>query len=136
MSIPRTPNKLVLAVVCAAGIYLVSQQHCSAQVRRYQPSSPTVSPYLNLTRASGGGLPTYFALVRPLIQQQSYNQQARDVVGRQQREILALQNDVQRARQTVAPTGNRSWFMIQGNRETFLNSSRYYPQAALTRVNR
>lgn len=34
---------------------------------------PTVSPYLNLFRRDGGGLPNYYTLVRPQINQQQIN---------------------------------------------------------------
>ncbi len=115
---------------------LLPAQHCSAQVTRYQPSSPTVSPYLNLTRPSYGGVPNYFALVRPQIQQQNYNRQAQNLIGRQQRDILALQNEVQQELQPVSATGKGSWFMAPGTRERFLDTSRYYPQPSFNQRRR
>jgi hypothetical protein len=42
---------------------------------RYQPSRPTVSPYINLFRNDRGPLPNYHLYVRPVLQQQSINAQ-------------------------------------------------------------
>jgi hypothetical protein len=50
----------------------------SAQRRtnwQYQPSSPTLSPYMNLLQTNFGPVPNYFSLVRPQLQQQAFNQQ-------------------------------------------------------------
>ena len=100
---------------------------CSAQVRRYQPATPTISPYHNLYRFNDGrSLPNYYSLVRPELQQRAINRREQALSRQQGKALQQLQNDVQRGLQPVAPTGKGSWFMIQGSKSTFLNSSGYF----------
>jgi hypothetical protein len=103
-------------------------QDCAAQVRRYQPVTSTLSPYLNLTRFNAGGLPNYYALVRPQIQQQQINQQRQESALQQERQITRLENDVQRGLLPASPTGTGSWFMVPGVSTRFLDTSGYYPE--------
>jgi hypothetical protein len=108
-----------------------------AQVRRYEPNRPTVSPYLNLFRNdfNNGPLPNYQALVRPLQLQQEINQQQQRLLLQQNRALRQLdtnlQNFEQRAvsGQLVAPTGKGSWYFRPSSRAQFLNTSRFYSQA-------
>ncbi len=74
----------LLAVLTAAAVGLLLSGEASAQspqgiqrpyAGRYQPSRPTVSPYLNLFRRDSGPLPNYHLYVRPILQQQSINAQ-------------------------------------------------------------
>ena len=106
-----------------------SAQNCSGQVARYQPRTSTVSPYLNLSRFNGGGLPNYYALVRPQIQQRQFNTQASHVAQFQAAEISSLQKQVQQGPLTPqgTATGNNSWFMTPGVEHGFLNTSQFYP---------
>jgi hypothetical protein len=125
-----------LPALLAGAISLMTTPECSAQqVRRYRPNTPTVSPYLNLLRNdndNAGGLPNYYALVRPQLQQQSINQQQR-AVNQQQLSIEAqqaaalgsLSNQVQ---PLLTPTGKAGQFMTQGRGASFQNTSRYFPQ--------
>jgi hypothetical protein len=102
---------------------------CSAQVARYQPRTSTVSPYLNLGRFNGGGLPNYYALVRPQIQQRQFNAQASGLVRQQGAEISALQKQVDLGLPSPElTTGTGSWFMTPGVEHGFLNTSRFYPE--------
>ncbi len=104
---------------------------CSAQVRRYQPRTPTVSPYTDLVRFNNGSLPNYYAFVRPHVNQRAFNLQEQALRQRQAGALHRLQNDVQRGQQPAAPTGTSSWFMTPGSRSTYLDTSGYYPRTAI-----
>lgn len=113
---------LAAALVC----FLLMDSPCSAQVAKYQPSSPTVSPYLNLTRFNGGGLPNYYALVRPRIQQREFNLREQALRREQTQEILRIDNELTRGFETSSGTGTGSWFQVPGQRSSYLDTSRYY----------
>jgi hypothetical protein len=104
---------------------------CSAQVRRYQPRTPTVSPYNNLVGVNNSALPNYYAFVRPKFNQRAINRQEQALRQQQAGSLRRLQNDVQLGLQPAAPTGTGSWFMTPGSRSTYLDSSSYYPRAIL-----
>ena len=99
-----------------------------AQVRRYEPSRPTVSPYLQLFRddVRNQPLPNYYAYVRPLQQQYQVNQTQQRLLQQQSRTIGQLQTNMQSLERRqiegplVAPTGKGSWF---------LTTPRYYPRS-------
>jgi hypothetical protein len=105
----------------------------AAQVQRYQPQRPTVSPYLNLTRLDVSPLPNYYAFVRPEIQQRQVNVQQQSFILRQQGEILGLQRQMIQpgGPQMIQPggpsTGTGSGFMVTGNLHSYLNTTGYYP---------
>jgi hypothetical protein len=106
----------------------------NAQVRRYQPSRPTVSPYLNLFRERTGVVPNYYTLVRPFQDQYHVNQLQQQYMRQQNQVIQQLQTDVyglqkNQAAPVIAPTGTGSWFGQPGSRNTFMNTSRYYSQS-------
>ena len=136
MSAQRSAMTLMLtATVGAFGA--CSASRCLAQGARYQPRTPTISPYLNLTRFNDGGLPNYYALVRPQLQQQQFNAQARVLASAQQQEIGRLQRDVEGlAAPGAAVTGGGSWFMIPGTQSRFLDTTRYYPAPIIRRGGR
>jgi hypothetical protein len=90
---------------------------------------PTVSPYLNLFREERDGSSdfNYQTLVRPLLQQQQFNQQverqAIDLARRMQ--SMAAQSDFNPEGSTTQfPTGHQSVFMYYGH---------YYPTANVRR---
>ena len=120
----------LVAVACA------TSDECSAQVARYTPSSPTVSPYLNLTRFNNSALPNYYAFVRPQIRQREFNRQAQAFGREQAQQLVRLQNEVTRGFEPVSRTGTGSWFHAPGNRQSYLNTSRYYPQPAFRGIRR
>ena len=70
---------------------------------RYEPRTPTVSPYLNLLRTDPGGVPNYYSLVRPRVEafdryQQGVNnfrQYQQENERRQQELYLQQQQDYQ-----------------------------------------
>jgi hypothetical protein len=103
-------------------------------VRRYQPSRPTVSPYLNLFRERTGTVPNYYTLVRPFQDQYHTNQLQQQYMRQQNQVIQQLQSEVYGLQQNpaspqVAPTGKGGWFIQPGTRNTFMNTSRYYSQS-------
>ena len=114
----------VLIVLC------VGDSRCFGQVLRYQPSSPAISPYLRLGQFNTTGVPNYYAFVRPLQQQRALNVRQQALSQRQNTEIRSLQNQVQSGLAPTAATGTGSWFMQPGSRVSYLNTSRYYLQAA------
>lgn len=86
-------------------------------MQRYQPSRPTVSPYMNLFRNNVGPLPNYYSLVRPQLNQLAFNDQVLAQQIQQNASLTLLQS--QAGQQGVTPTGKSSWFMTYG-RQTFM----------------
>jgi hypothetical protein len=129
--IPVVTGFLVGAVVLNAATASI------AQVKRYEPSRPTVSPYLNLFRQNETNpfLPNYFSLVRPLEQQYRINQEQQRQLQQQNQSIGRLQSNVtsierrQAEGVLVAPTGKGSWFGRPSTRSRFLDTSGYFSQA-------
>jgi hypothetical protein len=116
----------VVSCLQTQGIPVLGQQ-----IQRYRPATPTVSPYLNLLRTNDfGGLPNYYSLVRPQLQQQAINRQLQ--VSNQQ-QSAALSALSQQAQTGVSPTGKASQFMWPGSQPAFQNTSRYYPPAQAIR---
>jgi len=94
-------------VVAAAG----SSASMAQGVRRFQPSRPTVSPYMNLFRNNTGPLPNYYSLVRPQIQQEAFNAQQ---VAQQAQQNSALKMLQSQTAPPLTPTGKSSGFMTFG----------------------
>ena len=128
-------NRYLLIAVGAACLWVSGTTASNAQVQRYAPSRPTVSPYLNLFRDQTGVLPNYQALVRPLQQQEDFNQQQRALNQRNAAVNQQLQNELfdlqlrQAAGPQMAPTGKGSWFQQPGQRHRFLDTSQFYSQS-------
>ncbi len=123
-------NKGVLLFTTALVLLLhagICASDCFAQVQRYQPRRPTTSSYLNLTRLNTtGGVPNYYALVRPAQQQRALNLREQALRRQQAGALQRLQNDVQLGLQPIVGTGNQSGFLVPGARATFNNSARYF----------
>jgi hypothetical protein len=105
--------------------------------RRYEPSRPTVSPYLNLFRFNNSIIPNYQSLVRPEQEslrfqqrQQLYNRQQSLDVNQLRSNLNTLQQPAV-ATELVAPTGHGAWFNRQGG-ASYLNTSRYYSQSGVS----
>jgi hypothetical protein len=112
----------------------------TAHAQRYEPSRPTVSPYLNLFQnnrigRSNSALPNYYSFVRPLQQQQQTNQIQQQLLQQQGGTIGHLQGNVQllqkqlQAGPLVAPTGHSSWFDNPGTRTKYRDTSSYFARA-------
>jgi hypothetical protein len=107
---------------------MLSVPSASQAQQRYTPSTPTVSPYLNLFQNNRNGgpvsraLPNYYSLVRPQLQQNRINNNQQQLIQQQNTVIDQLQQNVQVLQQQPGSvvTGHNSWF---------LNTSRYYAQA-------
>ncbi len=129
-------NKKLAACLLLLLIASAMQNSNQAQeLRRYQPSSPTVSPYLNLGRFNAGGLPNYYSLVRPLNRQQQINQQADRLQRQQSISLQQLQHEAM-TRQLQVPqvrTGTASRFFNSGSRAVYRDTRQFYPAVNLRR---
>ena len=119
-------NKILLAALLFGSAWATCQSESYGQKARYQPRTPTVSPYLNLTRNNNGsGLPNYYALVRPQLNQQAINQREIALRSQQAGQLMRIESSLQRT-STASPTGVGSGFMVGGTKSTFLDTSHYY----------
>jgi hypothetical protein len=116
----------VLALA-AAMLALAAVPSYGQQLRRYQPSSPTISPYMNLLRTNVGPLPNYYSLVRPQLNQLEFNRQQVATQAQQAASLRLLEKEGQKS-QAATPTGKGSWFMTSG-RAGYMNTSRFYSRA-------
>jgi len=79
------------------------------QMPSYRPSSPTLSPYLYLTRPNNSPFPNYQSFVQPLqAQRQTNNQQQNQIIQLQQGQQQLQEDQFKPA--AVAPTGVGSTF--------------------------
>jgi hypothetical protein len=94
----------------------------------YTPE-PTVSPYLNLFREDFDGTSdfNYQSLVRPMLQQQQFNQQV-------QRQTMEMARRLQSmaAQSDFNPEGSKSQFPT-GHQTVFMYYGHYYPTATVRR---
>lgn len=113
----------------AAGCLAFMLSGASIAQERYQPSTPTVSPYLNLFQNGRGGqfsrgVPNYYSLVRPQLQQQRVNKAQQTLIQQQGATIQQLQeNQLLLEQQPAAET-------VTGHGSQFMNTSRYYSGVA------
>ena len=127
-------SRRAIAMLAAAVIVLGANGSYGQVQRRYQPSRPTVSPYLNLFRFNNSVIPNYQSLVRPEQEAQRFRQQQLQYDRRQTQQLNQLQSSVQVLQQPavatelVAPTGKGSWFNRPGG-SSFQNTSRFYSQS-------
>lgn len=132
-------GKLLLALVAlVVGTTWLPLRESCAQVVRYQPSTPTVSPFLNLFQNGRNGRTNtalnYYNLVRPLQQQNQTNQVQQRFIQQQANTIDQLQLNLQQLEQnqkTGQPvrTGHAAWFNNPGTQSRFLNTSQFYSRA-------
>ena len=121
-----------MAVLAALGVLATFSAPATteAQVQRYQPRRATVSPYINLSRINNGAVPNYYSLVRPQLLQQAFEAQVQRTQRQQTGALVDLNSRLEQRVEPVAPTGTASWFLTPGSRQTFLDTTGYYPQAA------
>jgi hypothetical protein len=104
------------------------------QQRRYQPSRPTVSPYLNLFRFNNSVIPNYQSLVRPEQEALRFRQEQLKFDRQQQQQLSQVQQNVRVLQQApvaaplVAPTGKGSWFNVPGGAQ-FGDTKGYFSNA-------
>jgi hypothetical protein len=106
-------RKLFPLLVLAMGTWLAVAERCSAQGQSRPPGRggysdrirrPAVSPYLNLYRGGSRGLPNYYTLVRPQLDQLDTNSRERQAVADLDRSFA---NEIQRReRQSLPETGH------------------------------
>ncbi len=128
-------NSLPLILLLALASW-TSSKTCQAQeLRRYQPNTATLSPYLNLGRFNNGGLPNYYALVRPQNRQRQVNFQTQRLQRQQAASLQQLgrvaQPQGQQANGAVTGTGSR--FLTSGSRGVYQNTLQFYPAINLPR---
>jgi hypothetical protein len=126
--------KRIICILILGVLVGVARPSFAQRPMTYRPARPAVSPYLNLLRRTEGGLPSYYAFVRPLQQQQATNQQQAQLLIRQDRTIEQLRSErivigepAQEFLQGTAPTGSGSSFMVTGRAGGYFNYSHYYP---------
>src|SRR5215813_11638973 len=90
----------VLIVLALLSASVMAQQ----QMPSYRPSTPTLSPYLYLTRPNSGPFPNYQTFVQPLENQRQTNMIQNRQINQLQQTTQQLQ-DEQYAPSTAAPTG-------------------------------
>jgi hypothetical protein len=102
----------------------------ASQVPRYTPSSPTVSPYINLLNRNGGGAATnYYGLIRPLEHQSTVNAAQSQAVSNQEQQINTVKEQQESFEQPkIKPTGTAGWFQNMGTTSPYQVSSHYYGQ--------
>lgn len=104
------------------------------QQRRYQPSRPTVSPYLNLFRFNDSVIPNYQSLVQPEQEALRFRQEQTRFDKQQQQQLGQLQENVRVLKQAplktqlVSPTGKSSWFNKSGGSQ-FGDTRDYFSRA-------
>lgn len=126
MTIVRLLKKWLIAPLAIA--LLAGGVSLGQQIRRYTPKSPTVSPYLNLLQNNNSGLPSYYSLVRPQLQQRTINREVQRQEHRQRQQLQRLGTRQESIQELVAPTGTGGWFMATGQRAKFLGTSQFYPE--------
>jgi hypothetical protein len=114
-------------------LIIASSEPAEAQARRYRPSRPTVSPYLNLLRPDVGPLPNYHALVRPQLEQQITNKEIAAALEANSKRLQFLQSGQGRVRDSgVRATGISGGFQSAFNR----SGSSYFRYPRVARVRR
>jgi len=103
-------------------LFLQSRTALGQSIPRYTPQRPTISPYLNLLRTDNGVMPNYYSLVRPQLDQQSFDNRVLLSERSQARAIRQLSEISDAA--TTGQTGTGSTFR---NLSHFQNRSHYYP---------
>jgi hypothetical protein len=135
-AIGRLANGLAAIVVfaIAAGTCTKVQaqsHHTNSQVPRYEPQSPTVSPYLSLLSGRGGPVTNYYGLVRPQASQHAINQIQSIQTSSQQQQINTIKNQEQDyAQPKIKPTGTAGWFQTYGETSAspYQQPGHYYSQ--------
>lgn len=124
-------RRFSFVLMAGACFWGASEATAQQPVRRYQPNTPTVSPYLNLLRNdNNGGFPNYYSLVRPQLQQNAFNQRQRAFNQQQlsfeSQQAAAVGDLSAQVQPLITPTGKAGQFMMPGQTSGFMNTSRYY----------
>ena len=114
-----TTKAFSIFVVCAIGAMAPSAASAQLPFSDMPSIRPSVSPYLNLLRNSGGGVSNYYTLVRPQIQ-------AREALMRQQAQINQVQRQVQRGQPGGVPVRGSQEIRGTGHETAYMNYLHYY----------
>lgn len=106
----RTLWSVAMLLVCFAWpsttAPALGQTRNGARPSRFQPSRPTVSPYLNLFRSDRGTVPNYHLYVRPLQQQRALNNRVQEQGVAQDQAVRQLGEQISQIRAaSTSPTG-------------------------------
>ncbi|MCH8046809.1 MAG: hypothetical protein IID44_24165 [Planctomycetes bacterium] len=109
-------QRIIFSLVIVAISLLICGPASAQQPRRsyspYQPSRPTVSPYIDLLRRRTGELSNYHTFVRPKLRTQAALRQQSNRFGSLQRQFGGLQRQFSSLQNTqAAPTGIGGGFM-------------------------
>lgn len=104
---PRLLTATLFAIFAVASSGIATAQRPSDG--QYRPARPTLSPYMGLLQTNTGPIPNYFSLVRPMMQQQSFNRQLSQATRAQSIQIQSLSTQGSQA-QPTSQTGNASGF--------------------------
>jgi hypothetical protein len=121
-------QRIILTLVAFATCLLIAGPASAQQSRRsyspYRPSTPTVSPYLDLFRRNTSDLPNYHTFVRPKLQTRAALQRQTGQIGALNQQFGGLRQQFSSLENTQAsPTG------IGGG---FMNFSHFYSAPANT----
>ncbi len=130
----RCVRMVIAAAICvsaASAAWGQGRSSAPTQVPRYVPSSPTVSPYVNLLNRNGSVAGNYFGLVRPLQRQAAINARQTQIIESQEQQLREVQNQQQQQmfeQPDVKPTGTAGWFQNMGATSPYMVNSHYYGQ--------
>ncbi len=121
-------GRIIIPAFCLYLVASVTSQAFAQQYRspRYQPATPTISPYLNLLRQDTGPVPNYYSLVRPQLQQQAVNDQQQGFNQRQQQTNLLQQQEITAVNKGLVEL-RPAPIRATGTAGGFMNRSHYYP---------
>jgi hypothetical protein len=109
-----------IAMLCVVGAMSPVAAEAQLPFSDMPSIRPSVSPYLNLLRNTGGGTSNYFTLVRPQLQ-------AREALQRQQAQINQVQRQAQRGQPGGVPVRGSQEIRGTGHETAFMNYLHYYP---------
>ena len=127
--------RFCLPLACLVSCFLVAD--ASAQRLPGYQRGNTISPYFNLLRGSnfgGGGAFNYFTLVRPMQNQQRFNQMQMSMDQRFQQQLMMMNPANQFGPQAYGPTAGAPSILHPGSQgfgqattaASFFNYSHYY----------
>jgi hypothetical protein len=105
-------------LIVLTAFVLVEGVAVAQDVPRYAPQRPTLSPYLNISGTGFGGLPNYYRLVRPEVNQRAFDNRSSRAARSQALAIQSLKN--LSSAQTAGATGTGS---------VYGNLSHFYPRS-------
>ena len=112
-----------IALCATLVLSMLAEAHAQQPVPGYQPSRPTLSPYLYLTRPNPGPLPNYQSFVEPAKNQQQLNQVQQTQITQLNTSQQQLQQQQQQLQLQMTPTP----MTPTGVGSSFNSLSHYYP---------